>query len=216
MYLTWDNQKLTNFSPQEITNAYNQGYVFGRTEKGEMFQTRSVRIDVKNDFSLNSENRRILRKTEELEFSALSLPDPTYDWTIGKLAKDFYDTKFGKGTFSANKAKILFTDEKNSNFNTQLVFRLNGKIIGYALCYENDEILHYSYPFYDLQVAKDNKNIGMGMMVRSVQYAAETGKRYLYLGSAQRPGDTYKFQFNNMEWFDGKVWTDDVEELKKK
>ena len=81
-----------------------------------MYQTRSLRIDLKK-FELSSENRRVLKKTEDLRLKIEDLPIKNYDWKIGKMAKNFYETKFGKGTFSANKVKELLTDNKKSNFN---------------------------------------------------------------------------------------------------
>lgn len=212
MYLSWAEKNVND--PSEISSQYDRGFVFVRLEKHHMQQTRSVRINMK-DFSLNSENRRIVRKTELLECSPIPLPDPTYHWSVGKMAKDFYTEKFGDGTFSANKVKDLLTDRAKSNFNLELVYRIERTVIGYAICFENADLLHYAYPFYDLQVAEANPNIGMGMMIRAVQYAERTGKKYVYLGSAQRPGDTYKFQFRNMEWFDGEAWQTDIDRLKR-
>ncbi|PIT86698.1 MAG: hypothetical protein COU33_01685 [Candidatus Magasanikbacteria bacterium CG10_big_fil_rev_8_21_14_0_10_43_6] len=195
-----------------ITSLYNEGYVFTRQEKGSMDQTRSVRIDL-SKFELSSENRRILRKNEQLEMKRHNIPFANYVWSIGKLGKDFYDEKFGKGTFSANKMKEALTDEKNSNFTTLLIYSLHSEPVGYAICYENDDIFHYSYPFYNLN--SELKNIGMGMMTRAVEYAKKSGKKYLYMGAAQRPTDTYKFQFLGMEWFDGNMWNTDMNILKK-
>jgi len=85
----------------------------------------------------------------------IPLPFPDYHWSIGKLAKDFYDTKFGDGTFSANKVKELLTTKHN--FNRLFVYTAGQKTsgeergLGYTICFESDEILHYSYPFYNLQ-----------------------------------------------------------------
>lgn len=214
---------------------YNRGYVCTRPSEGHMEQTRSIRIDL-SKFELSSENRRILRKTEGLSLTRYPLPFLDYSWNIGKMGKDFYETKFGDGTFSANKIKELLTSGRK-DFNTLLAYfspyegeregvqRTDGTqnptepihirdeqvALGYVICVETPDILHYSYPFYDLTA---DKNTGMGMMVRAVEYAKESGKQYCYLGSAQRPGDTYKFQFDCMEWFDGKVWQTDVEILK--
>jgi hypothetical protein len=36
----------------------------------------------------------------------------------------------------------------------------------------------------------------------------------MFLGSAQRPSDTYKMQFSGLEWFDGQQWNTDTEALK--
>lgn len=221
-YLKWNQQTITDLSDENINALYDQGYLFGRVDKGVMDQTRSVRINLLK-FDLSSENRRIMKKTEGLEVTNKGLPYFSYDWSIGKLGKDFYDTKFGEKTFSANKIKELLTDQKKSNFNKVLLYKPNRKItslavspeeiIGYAICRETNEILHYCYPFYKLNA--EIPNLGLGMMLRAILWAQEVNKDYIYLGSAQRPGDTYKLQFAGLEWFDGKEWKTDLDELKK-
>ena len=211
-YLNWKQETITNMSVEHITNMYNQGFVFTRRGKGAMDQTRSMRIDL-SQFELTSENKRILRKTEDISLSIYTIPYSDYHWSIGKLAKDFYETKFGKGTFSANAVKKCLTNVEETNFTTLLVYKKDDTVIGYAVSYENTDILHYSYPFYVLDFP--NNNIGMGMMVKAIVHAKETGKKYIYLGSAQRESDIYKLQFKGLEWFTGKIWHDDLEALKR-
>jgi arginine-tRNA-protein transferase len=210
-YLKWDEKTITDYSEDAISALYNQGYLFGRTGKGEMYQTRSLRIDLEK-FELSSENRRVLKKTEELKLVAAPLPYADYHFSIAKLGKDFYYTKFGDKTFSANKIKEIMTDAAKSNFNTALVYSLE-KTIGYALCYQNNELLHYCYPFYDL--TEKTPNLGLGMMLKAIMWAKEAGKKYIYLGSFSRPTDTYKLQFAGLEWWDGKNWNTNAEELKQ-
>lgn len=210
-YLCWDEKFITDFSEGNIDNLYDKGYVFTRKEKGLMQKTRSIRVDL-SKFILNSENKRILRKTEDVGMNITALPFSEYHWSIGKLAKDFYDLKFGEGTFSANKIKEIVTDAEKSNFNTLLAYQINGENIGYCICFASKNIFHYSYPFYD--VTKAPKDMGLGMMTRAIEYAKNKGLQYVYLGSAQRPTDTYKFQFAGIEWFDGKKWQTNFEELK--
>ena len=211
MYLTWDEKTITDCSEKNINSLYESGYLFTREGKGKMYQTRSLRIDL-NKFELSSENRRVLKKTEGLNLSVAALPYPDYIWSIGKLGKDFYETKFGLKTFSANKIKELLTDEIKSNFNRLLIYSLNNNPIGYCVCIETDKILHYCYPFYNL----DSKisSLGLGMMTEAVVWAKKNNKRYIYLGSAQRPTDTYKLQFEGLEWFDSQTWQTDLEVLK--
>lgn len=228
-YLSWKKQTITDFSRENISNLYADGFVFTRRGKGEMDQTRSVRIDL-TKFELSSENRRVLKKTDEITLVTIPLPYSDYHWSIGKLAKDFYTTKFGDGTFSANKVKEVLTDADNSNFNLLLSYsspykgELEGVVkanqseisaLGYAICYTNKDMLHYSYPFYELTNVSQFTNIGIGMMTKAIVWAKDNGKKYVYLGSAQRPTDTYKFQFSGAEWFDGEKWSGDVEDLKK-
>lgn len=215
-YLSWKTQTITDFSEQNITAQYNKGFVFTRVGKGTMDQTRSLRINL-SQFEPSSENRRILRKTENLVLNIEPLPYTNYSWEIGKLGKDFYTTKFGDGTFSANKIKELLTDGAKSNFNTLLTFSTPEATIGYCITYQNTDLLHYCYPFYLLQATsyKLPPNLGLGMMLKAILWAKEQGKKYVYLGSFQRPTDTYKLQFAGLEWWNGEKWQNSIEELKK-
>lgn len=204
---------ISDFSDTHITELYAKGYVFTRVEKGIVNQTRSLRINLSN-FELNSENRRILKKNDNLTLEYFKLPYKDYSWEIHKLGKDFYSIKFGDGTMSAAKIKELFTEIHKSNMNGFFKYTLN-KTIGYALLYTNLEILHYAYPFYDLQLPKE-LNIGMGMMLKAILWAKENNKQYVYLGSATDSKSKYKLQFEGLEWFntDTSEWETDLEKLK--
>ncbi len=217
-YLHWKEEKITDFSEANISRQYGDGFVFTRIGKGVMHQTRSLRVNL-SKFELSSENRRILKKvsefkkvgetlSEKISPEKKEIPYSEYNWEIGKMAKDFYDKKFGEGIFSAQKTKELLTSDE-SNFNIILKY----SDLGYAICYLNKEIFHYCYPFYDLE--KSPKDMGLGMMTRAIVWAKEKGLKYVYLGSLQRPGDVYKLQFEGLEWFDGKRWQRDVERAKE-
>ncbi len=212
MYLAWNDKTITDFSNKSIESAYNDGYVFTRVGKGNMNQTRILRIDL-SKFKLSSENKRILKKTEDLNLFVSPIPYGHYDWAIHKMGKDFYEKKFGPKTFSAQKIKELITDKSKSNFNTLFVYFTRGQNIGYCIVLDTPQLLHYCYPFYDLDF--NYPNLGMGMMLRAIVWAQENNKKYIYLGSAQRPTDTYKMQFSGLEWFDGKEWRQDIDQLKK-
>ena len=220
-YLNWNEKTITDFCDENVNSLYNEGYVFTRKGNGVMQKTRSLRIDL-SEFELSSENRRILRKTEDLRLKIEDLPYKNYNWEIGKMAKDFYTEKFGDGTFSANKIRELLTNDRQ-DFSRLFVYSIQSKIknqkskiTGYCISAETDQMIHYSYPFYEIQNSKFKiQNLGMGMMLRAIEYAKESGKKYIYLGSFQRPGDVYKLQFKGLEWFDGKGWSKDLEKLKE-
>lgn len=213
MYFKWQEQTIADFSDANINSLYNQGYVFTRAGRGIMNQTRSLRIDL-SKFELSSENRRILKKTGGLKLTKLPLPYQGYHWSIGKLGKDFYETKFGADTFSANKMRELLTDKEKSNFNLVFVYEHQDiEKVGYCIARETSELIHYCYPFYKLDTTIPN--LGLGMMLQAILCAQTEKKKYIYLGSFQRPTDTYKLQFTGLEWFDGKQWQTDWEKLKK-
>ena len=204
MYLSWQEKTITDFFDENIESAYNDGYVFTRVGKGVMKQTRSLRIDL-NKFELSSENKRILKKIEELSLGISPIPYEQYTWEIHKLGKDFYEQKFGKGTFSAQKIKELITDKEKSNFNQLFVYSLPTVIptkeesipikknsidpssataslgmttvVGYCITEETKNILHYCYPFYNLEL--NYPNIGLGMMTKAIVWAKESNKKYI-------------------------------------
>ena len=99
-YLHWDQKTIDDFSDQNIEKLYSEGFVFTRLGRGVIQQTRSARINLEK-FQPTSENRRILKKVSDLTLELSGLPLKEYDWNIGKLAKDFYDSKFGPGIMSA-------------------------------------------------------------------------------------------------------------------
>lgn len=214
-YLHWDEKVITDFSEGSVAAMYDRGYVFTRLGKGVMQQTRSMRIRLA-DFELSSENKRILKKTLGVDLHMHGIPFEGYTYEIGKLAKDFYDSKFGHGTLSAQKMKEMLTDKEKSNFNLLLSFETedtDSTAPGYAVCYDNISFMHYSFPFYDS--AKSPKDMGLGMMIRAIILKKDAKAKYIYLGSLQRPTDTYKLQFKGMEWFDGKTWQTDAELAKE-
>jgi arginyl-tRNA--protein-N-Asp/Glu arginylyltransferase len=143
----------------------------------------------------------------------LPISEEDYSWRIHKMGKDFYTIKFGDKTFSAAKIKELVTDEQKSNFNLLLKYTEKGMVVGYVICYQNKNIFHYAYLFYDL--SQYASNYGMGMLLGAIDYAKETGKKYFYIGSVTKPADKYKLQFTGLEWFDGTNWQTDFTELKK-
>ncbi|MDD3648031.1 MAG: hypothetical protein PHS44_06065 [Candidatus Dojkabacteria bacterium] len=195
-----------------LDNIYQWGFLPSRVEKNLFYLARSTRIDLR-EYSPSSENRRILRKTEYLGIEIVDLKNFDYDYKIGKMGRDFY-AKRGEGKFSAYKIKWLFTSGTCSHI---IVFRdLNQKgnnVAGYCLINKTNELLHYSYPFYDLKYL--NQNAGIGMMTRSIIEAQKLGLKYCYLGTSYTESSLYKTQFRGFEFFDGEGWNDNIEELKK-
>ncbi len=217
-YLHWKTKTQPDTTPADLVTLYNEGFVATRVGKGEFHQTRSFRVHM-NEFAASSENRRIMRKVEHINMNVSPLPYSDYHWSIHKLAKDFYTSKFGEDVFSANKIKELMTDERASSFNTVLVYKdkMSGEVVGYCIALivrdAAGSFIHYSYPFY--KEDPTNPSLGLGMMLLALTWAHEQKLDYAYLGSLQRPSDTYKLQFAGQEWFDGTTWQRDTAPLKE-
>lgn len=213
-YLEWDRITAATTDVAEISRLYDSGYLYIRTAKNELYQTRSLRVTLP-EFKLSSENRRVLGKFPELDLTTLNLPlaSKQYSWKIHKLGKHFYQKKFGENIFTAAKIKALITNAAASNFNLLLRYKLATETVGYAICYRNNELLHYAYPFYEFEAFP--QNLGMAMMLKAIMFAKTQNFKYCYLGSVKNNTDKYKLQFNSLEWFDGKSWQQDIKPLKQ-
>lgn len=213
MYYSINEITIKDFSFANIDRLYDLGYLFTRKEKGNLYQTRSLRIDLSR-FELNSENRRVLRKNAELDFKLVKLPYVNYSWEIHKLGKEFYSKKFGDDTMSASKIKEMFTEKEKSNMNNVFEFSLNDLKTGYCLGFISKSLVHYAYPFYNLDL--EVNNLGLGMMIKSILFAKEAGFKHIYLGSIIDQKAKYKLKFKGLEWFNEEKleWSYDLEVLK--
>jgi arginyl-tRNA--protein-N-Asp/Glu arginylyltransferase len=193
-----------------IEEIYEKGFLATRIKKNYYYLARNMRVDLKL-FSLSSENRRILRKTEGLSLESKSLKEFPFDYNISKLAAEYFQKKFSKKIISTQSLKKLFTEEFFTNI---LIYKLNRKEIGYCITMETENLLHYAYPFYKSEFI--GSNIGMGMMIKAIEHAKENSKKHVYLGTVYTPDSLYKTQFKGVEWFNEGEWDDNIENLKEK
>jgi arginyl-tRNA--protein-N-Asp/Glu arginylyltransferase len=214
-YLIYSEQTISDFTASKVAEHYNQGFIFGRRHRGDMYQTRSLRINLQ-DFVQSSENRRVLRRTENLRLSVVALPYPDYSWEIHQLGKTFYSQKFGDGTMSASKIKSLFTQPELNNFNAVFTYSQENRNLGYCIAYLGDKIVHYTYPFYETGLI--GQTIGIAMMTKAIVWAKENGHDYIYLGSVADKTAKYKLQFSGLEWWDNQnsQWSTDLADLKER
>jgi arginyl-tRNA--protein-N-Asp/Glu arginylyltransferase len=230
-YFQTDTKTIDFLSAEKINELYNKGYLFTRVAKGNFYQTRSLRINL-NSFELSSENRRIINKNLNLNISKHAIPLDDYSWKIHSYGKEFYYKKFGDGTMSASKIKEMFLNTEKSNMNGAFIYQSSDNltdnpnkwdlgigslenIVGISLIYSNTDILHYAYPFYDLEIPKE-QSLGLAMMTKAIIWAKEQNMEYVYLGSVTSTQAHYKLQFKGLEWFDtdSGQWVQDLSRLK--
>ncbi len=208
-----------DLSDEYVASMYDLGFVFTRLGYGIMHQVRSVRVRL-HAFEPTSENRRVEERSKEISLNFFRRDEFPYHWSIGKLAKDFYEVKFGPEVMSANKIKELFTQPEKSNMNSVLVYNHGNTPVGYCLAFSSPQLLHYSYPFYQHpgfdQIQYSTlfnpdlpKSMGIAMMTKAIQWAKDSNKEFVYLGSIQDALSLYKFQFKGTEWFDGAQWREE-------
>lgn len=195
----------------DIDKIYSSGFLPMRSLKNIFYLSRNIRVQL-DKFELSSENRRILGKTSFFDFKLIKLKEYPYDFTVQKFCKDYCDNRFGKGYISTIGIRKIFND---SNFNYVFEFKSREKtnMAGLAVCYIDNDILHYAHSYYDLEYLKDS--LGSGMMLKTIEWAKQENKKYVYLGTCYEKNSLYKTEFKGLEFFNGFTWSENLEELKE-
>jgi arginyl-tRNA--protein-N-Asp/Glu arginylyltransferase len=195
-------------SPADIFDA---GFLPSSRNLDRFYLCRQVRVNLKK-FKPSSENRRIIRKGKGIEIELV--PREEYDFTDARreFFKTYADIKFGKDVMTFERLDGLFSSPIISHL---LVFidSETQKEVGVVTLYlEGKSLAFYYYAFYDLNYYA--RNLGMFMMTSAVELFADSGVKFLYLGTCYSDTALYKTQFAGAEFFNGFRWSDDMDELK--
>lgn len=194
----------------ESEKVYESGFLPIRNLPNVYYLSRNIRINL-DEFELSSENRRILKKTEDFESDLIPLSEFAYNFEVQKFCKNYTEQKLGKGLFSTVAIKSVFT---NKIFNYVFIFKeiTTQKLVGYAVCFISGKLLQYAHAFYDLTYFQEN--LGARMMLEAVLWAKKSGKKYVYLGTCYEKNALYKTGFKGVEFFNGFKWSNNLDELK--
>jgi len=196
---------------ESAADLFNHGFLPSSRNLDRFYLCRQVRIDLKR-FACSSENRRILRKGQDLNTSLLAKNKFEYTPARREFFKTYADIKFGKDVMSYDRLDLLFEGTITSHV---LVFTdaKSGQEVGTVTLYlQPKKLAYYYYAFYDLNYY--SRNLGMFMMTYAVQHFSALGYDYLYLGSCYLENALYKTQFTGSEFFNGVRWSDNLKELK--
>jgi len=190
---------------------FNAGFLPSSRKLDRFYLCRHVRVDL-SQFKPSSENRRVLRKGEGIQFKLI--PRAEFEYTAERRTafKTYTDAKFGQDSMSFARLDSLFDSPIISHL---LVFNdtQTGQEVGTATLYlEGDDLAFYYYAFYDLNYFQ--RNLGSYMMTSAVAEFARLKTRHLYLGSCYSESALYKTQFAGAEFFNGFRWSPDLKELK--
>jgi hypothetical protein len=87
-------------------------------------------------------------------------------------------------------------------------------LLGYAICCVDDETLHYWFAFLD-ETYMQSHHTGKVIMLQVIEMAKARGLKNVYLGTCYGSKALYKVRDHvGVEWFDGALWSDDVNALK--
>ena len=190
---------------------FEKGFLPSARDLSRFYMCRQIRVEL-GRFSLSSENRRILRKGRGIEYKLLPRREFHYDERWREFCKTYTDIKWGKDVMTRERLDALFAWEI---VNHVLLYtdREAGRDVGVVTLYlEPGVMAYYYFAFYDLNYHR--RNLGMYMMTTVVDFFAQNGYRYLYLGTCYSRNALYKTQFSGAQFWTGFRWSDDLRELK--
>ncbi|MFA5532556.1 MAG: hypothetical protein WDA13_03090 [Candidatus Shapirobacteria bacterium] len=178
---------------------YQNGLLPQRNQKDLWYQESSSRSNL-NNFNLTSENRRILRKTENFSFEKINLKDFKYDLSIQK--KIFNWIKEIGWDFPISSIKTIFT---NHIFNYLYIWKdEKNQEVAYSICYFSDTISHIAYVFYDPKY--NHSNLPIRLVIQTIIDSHQAKLNYCYLGRFSPNTGFYKRNMPGFEYFENHQW----------
>ena len=193
--MTQFNLKNTN----SIDENYKKGFLPQRNDKNLFYFQTSCRSNLEK-FNLSSENRRILRKTENFCFEKISLENFVYNIKVQKEIHNWVKTL--EWNFPVSSIKNIFT---NHIFNYLYIWKDDKKnIIAYSVCYFSNEISHIAYVFYKPDLA--HGNLPIRLVLQTIIDSQKSGLKYCYLGRFSKDIGYYKRNMPGFEYFENNIW----------
>jgi hypothetical protein len=189
-----------------LAKIYASGFLPFRNKENLFYLARSSRSCLKK-FSLSSENRRILKRSQEVTSRVVDLVDFNYTFQVQRDCRLW--AKERGWNISTRSIKHLF---RGGFFNSLIVFQSGKKVVGYFIILKGKTFWHAAYPFY----RPDFYPLGLGtrMLLESCILAHKEGASFCYLGSCYGQKGFYKRNMPGFEFFNGFSWSSNIDELK--
>lgn len=198
-----------------IEPIYEQGFLpySGNKDIRDMYyMARSARIAL-GAFSSSSENRRIIKKFQDVSFTKKIYPAKHFihNKNFFDFCLTYFEERHGAGIFSAER--LMFILKYSPETYVIEYCDTEEKPVAYVITIQSKNIDHYWFSFYRLELAY--KSFGVWLMLDSILSAQESKKKYLYLGTVYEEKALYKTNFSPLEFWNGNEWVADVKELKR-
>lgn len=182
-------------SHHSLENNYALGLLPQRNLKNSFYQETSSRSNL-NNFSLSSENRRILRKTDNFTYQIFPI---FYNLEIQKQIYQWL--KILKWNFPISSVKQIFT---NHIFNYLYVWKIDQEIVAYSICYFSKNISHIAYVFYDPQYS--HGDLPIRLVLQFIIDSQQKKLKYAYLGRFSESTGFYKRNMPGFEYYSHGQW----------
>ena len=177
-----------------IEQNYNLGLLPQRNLPGSFYQESSCRADLTN-FKISSENRRILRKTEQFTFTKILLKNFSYTPEIQKQISCW--VKELGWDFPTSSIKTVFTKHL---FNYLYIWQFEQHEVAYSVCYISKSISHIAYVFYNPKFS--HSDLPIRLVLQTIIDSQQLGLKYCYLGRYS----PYKHNMPGFQNFENNNW----------
>jgi len=185
---------------QTIDKNYEQGLLPQRNRINLFYQQTSCRSNL-SDFILSSENRRIIRKTDQFNYQLIPLTEFNYTHSVQKEIHG-WSTELD-WHFPTNSLKTIFTKHI---FNYVYIWSdLNHVPIAYSVCYFSDSISHIGYVFYHPQY--HHGNLPIRLVLQFIIDSQQKKLKFAYLGRFSTDHGYYKRNMPGFEFFQNQRWS---------
>lgn len=182
-----------------IEENYNLGLLPQRNNKDLFYLESSCRSNLSN-FQLSSENRRILKKTENFQFKKINIKNFQFSHETQKQIHRWI--KELDWQFPTSTIKKIFTDHI---FNYLYIWtnELN-ETVAYSVCYFSKNISHIAYVFYDPKYS--HTNLPIRLVLQTIIDSQELNLKYCYIGRFSKETGFYKRNMPGFEYFINNNW----------
>jgi arginyl-tRNA--protein-N-Asp/Glu arginylyltransferase len=197
-----------------FSEIYEQGFLPYTGAKGiqnTLYMARSARINLE-EFSPNSENRRVLKK---IEGDVTSVRTPLSEFNTENKEFRSFCLSYCKERHGGNMMPPERLDTVlNAGFITHIAtYSLNDKVLGYVFEVSDDVMSSVWFSFYDTSYTQ--QSAGLWLMTTHILEAKERGCQYYYLGGMNSKKALYKTNFDALEYWDGNQWVKGAKELRE-
>jgi arginyl-tRNA--protein-N-Asp/Glu arginylyltransferase len=182
----------------DIEVNYASGLLPQRNDKNLFYSESSCRSDL-SQFSLSSENRRILKNTDQFTYQLIPISQFNFDINTQKTCYQWI--KLLGWNFPISSVKNIFA---NHIFNYVYIWKLDQNIIAYSVSYFSKNISHIAYVFYDPQYS--HTNLPIRLVLQNIIDSHQKNLKYCYLGRFSEQIGFYKRNMPGFQYFDNGQW----------
>lgn len=182
-----------------IFDNYSLGLLPQRNNQNFWYQDTSSRSNLLL-FNLNSENRRIITKTQDFSYTFQPLSTFEYDLNIQKNIH-LWINQLG-WDFPISSVKKIFTDHI---FNYLYIWKNSqNQVVAYSICYFSDQISHIAYVFYNPDFS--HNNLPIRLVLQTIIDSYDKNLKFCYLGRFSPDVGYYKRNMPGFQYFKDNSW----------